>query len=147
MNHFIPKYSFIKLFLPHVTKYNSEIYINNHIKKYSEMFTLNDMNIYMNILFREDYVDCHKIPTTNSYFIKTHIQLFLQNTKIEESIQINHCTNHFKIIYELKNNDKSVEKIDIPKFKIENNNYKMFLNNHKFLDKDHYKLFLDIQKK
>jgi len=147
MNQLIPTYSFIKLFLPRAVKYNTDIYINYHTKKYTESFTLNNMDINMDIIFREDYL----YNPTNFYFIKTHIQLKLQDKNIDETIIINNSNDHFKINYDLKNNDEQVEKIDLPKFKIENNNYKLLLNNYKFLDKihnneDYYKLFISIQK-
>ena len=151
MNQLIPKYSFIKLFLPRVKEYNSNIYINHNHKRYADIFTQNDMKVNITINIREDYVYNHKIPITNYYFVNTHIQLLFQDKKIDELIQINHSDNHFKINYELKNNDIYVEKIDLPKFKVENNNHKLLLENYKFLDKihnneDYHKLFIDIQK-
>ena len=147
MNQLIPTYSFIKLFLPRAVKYNSDIYINYHTKKYAESFTINKIDINMDLIFREDYL----YNPTNSYFIKTHIQLKLQDKNIDETILIKNSNDYIKINYDLKNNDEQVEKIDLPKFKIENNNYKLLLNNYKFLDKiynneDYYKLFLGIQK-
>lgn len=114
------------------------------------------MKVNMNINIREGYdASSFKNPNTNPnynyYFINTRIQLLSQDKKIDELIQINHSDNHFKINYELKNNDIYVEKIDIPRFEIENNNHKLLLENYKFLAKihnneDYHKLFLDIQK-
>ena len=150
MNQLIPKYSFIKLFMSRVKNYNVDTYINHHIKKYNQFFHLNNIKVNMNLILREDY-DCKK-QITNSHFIKTHLQLLFNDHKIDELIKINYSNNHFKIDYNLKNNDSIIEKIDIPIFKVENNNYNILLNHYKFLDKthnneDYYKLFLNVQKK
>jgi hypothetical protein len=152
MTQLIPTYSFIKLFTPHIKLCNTEIYINYHIKKYNNKFTLNNMNINMSILHREDYNHSHKDNFTNSLFINTHLKLFYDNMRIDETVQINYSENHFLINYELKNNDLLIEKTEIPKFKVENNNYRLLLEHYKFLDKSHnnenyYNLFTDVQKK
>ncbi len=150
MNQLIPKYSFMKLFIPHVKKYNVNTYINHHIQRHNEMFNINNMNVNMDIVFREDYNSNIKNNITNSNFIKTELRLFFDNKSIDELIKINYSDNHFKIDYELKNNNKLVEKIDIPKFKVENNNYNILLEHYKFIDSSHekyYKLFTDIQNK
>jgi len=150
MNHLIPKYSFIKLFMSRVENYNVDTYINHHIKKHNQYFLLNNIKVNMDLILREDY-DC-KEQIVNSHFIETHVQLLFNNHKIDELIKINYSNNYFKINYDLKNNNSVIEKIDIPKFKVENNNYNILLDHYKFLDKihnneDYYKLFLDVQKK
>lgn len=131
MNQLIPTYSFIKLFTTRLKIYNTGVY--------NDKFRVYNMNINMNILHKD-------------YIIKTHINLHFDNNIIDETIQINRSDNYFLINYELKNNDLPIEKIEIPKFKIDNDNYKLLLKHYKFLDKtcddkNYYNIFLDIQKK
>lgn len=146
MNQLIPKYSFIKLFLPKVKKYNVDTYINHHIQSYNDSFNLNQMDVRMNLIMEEDYNN-QKDNVTNSLFVRTHIEINFNHNKIDEVIKINRSDNNFKIDYLLKNNKKVIDKIDIPKFKIDSENYKILLEHYKFFDnKEHYKLFINLQK-
>jgi len=131
MNQLIPTYSFIKLFTPRLKLCNTGVY--------NDKFRVYNMGINMNIVHKD-------------YIINTHVNVQFDNNIIDETIQVIHSNNYFLINYELKNNDLPIEKIVIPKFKIDNNNYKLLLKHYKFLDKtcdnkNYYHIYMDIQKK
>ena len=149
MNQLIPKYSFIKLFLPYARydKYRVLTYINHNISEFDNVFTLNNMRINTNIIIRKEY---YSNDSPNYNYIKTDVELLFDDNKINELVKINYSDNLFKIDYELKKNNEDTYKINIPEFKICNNNYDLLLENYKFVEKstndDNYKLFLQIEK-
>ena len=155
----IPKYSFIKLFLPHAKNYNQNLYHNIDIgfTSYYDIIKIKNMQISANInidIGFTSYSDIFKIKKmeigtsidiNNNFKLKHNITtsttFVYDNKLIKENIDIKYDKLSYHIQYKL--NDES---INIPKFKIENDNHILLLEYYKFMSNDFHKYYIELDK-
>ena len=135
MNQLIPKYSFIKLFLPYAKNYNHNLFHNIDIgySSYHDIIKIKNMEIETNISINNNI--------RTNYNIITSTIFVYDNKLIKEDIDIKSDKLTYQIRYKL--ND---ELINIPQFKIIDDNYKLLLDNFKFMNDDYYKYYIELNR-
>lgn len=133
MSYLIPKYSFIKIFIPHSKHFHYNLGVPNiFYTVYTDSININKTNIKTQIMVSND---------ENIHIIKTTSQFLYEKQFIKENIIIKQIDDTFNIKYNLSRDHNIISDINIPTFKIEGNNCKLLLEYYKFVDNSLYNIY------